>query len=169
MQRCISVCVCVWKVDHCVQLLFNLSFCVPEKWLQLLQPHVWMWVSPFPKAIDMERCYFKSASDLQTSVFPVIFSLCVTLRWKRDRAKQIRNQVVYVKSSVSKANPEWAVFAKETEPFGRRVFLLGQHGQVKRVIGAWWNRWDPCGHWHAILPLPPTTGVLCICIKLIEA
>lgn len=67
------VCVCAWvcgtKVDDCVQLLFSLSFCVPEKRLQPLQPHVWMWVSPFTNAIDMERCSFKSASDLQTSVF----------------------------------------------------------------------------------------------------
>lgn len=89
--------------------------------------------------------------------------LChIMLKKRRDKTRRCM-------SFVSKANPVWAVFREEMEPFGRRVFLLGQQGQVKRVFGAWWNRWDPCSLWHAILPLPPTTGVLCYCIKLIEA
>lgn len=54
-------------------------------------------------------------------------------------------------------------------PLGGVCVFLGQCGQVKRVFCAWWNRWDPYSHWHAILPLPPPTGVLCICITLIGA
>lgn len=176
LQRCrgVSVCACVCAhgcVEQRLMTVYSSSSVYPFVFLKSgcsFRSHMsGCGFPPLPMPLIWKGVHL----NLQTSVFfRVIFSLCVTWRWKRDGAKQLRNQVVCVKSSVSKANPEWAVFCKkETEPFGRRVFLLGQHGQVKRVFGAWWNRWDPCGHWHAILPLPPTTGVLCICIKLIEA
>lgn len=109
---------CSWKAD--MVLATSFLCCSPPS-------------SPLHAHIPLSQCHWneKVCVDLNLHLIcvqrcRVIVSLCVTLRWKRDKGKQTWSQVVAVKSAVSKANPEWAVFAGDDKTLWETLRVFGE-------------------------------------------
>lgn len=137
------------KVDHCVQLLFSAIF--PYSWREMGTFHRFCFDEGSTSVPPIWRDVHLNLHLIQVCHVTVWLLGHMTVKKRPDE-----NRSAQVKTRQRQIRHNDLPFTELT--LCELLFIEARTGQR----GHWClvNRWDPCSHWHTILPLLSITGLL---------